>query len=248
MANEKQRLTEKRQALAKSEMDKRMADLVKFSQSFKVLLSRLQFPHLNYQQLNKPIPDDLVPILAKDEDKQKQIREKSNKDANSSQARNIGSSVSTHSVPARGPHITTAKVVEAGRKTAATATSTTKASTQATGIAASATNKAEATKPTKPVMFIQPIPPFKGSKRQSLQPSSNANGASNGTNAAQVSVATKAPVPNAPANRLNAGLNVKASTFNPRAVAFTPVGFFKKIPVVVSHPVRLSSGRSFSWT
>lgn len=36
VANEKQRLTEKRQALAKSEMDKRMADLVKFSQSFKV--------------------------------------------------------------------------------------------------------------------------------------------------------------------------------------------------------------------
>ncbi|KAJ3876489.1 hypothetical protein F5051DRAFT_411285 [Lentinula edodes] len=207
VANEKQRLTEKRQALAKSEMDKRMADLVKFSQSFK---------------LNKPIPDDLVPILAKDEDKQKQIREKSNKDANSSQARNIGSSVSTHSVPARGPHITTAKVVEAGRKTAATATSTTKATTQAAAVAASVINKAEATKPTKPMMFIQPIPPFKGSKRQSLQPSPNANGASNGANAAQVSVATKAPVPNAPANRLNAGLNVKASTFNPRAVAFTP--------------------------
>jgi hypothetical protein len=36
VTNEKQRLTQKRQALVKSEMDKRMADLIKFSQSFKV--------------------------------------------------------------------------------------------------------------------------------------------------------------------------------------------------------------------
>ena len=43
-------------------------------------------------QLNKPIPDDLVPILAKDEEKQKQIREKSTKDAESAQARTIGPS------------------------------------------------------------------------------------------------------------------------------------------------------------
>ncbi|KIK61053.1 hypothetical protein GYMLUDRAFT_243735 [Collybiopsis luxurians FD-317 M1] len=50
VTDEKRRLIEKRQALVKSEMDKRMADLVKFSQSFK---------------LNKPIPDDLVPLLTK---------------------------------------------------------------------------------------------------------------------------------------------------------------------------------------
>lgn len=37
VTNEKQRLTQKRQALVKSEMDKRMADLIKFSQNFKVL-------------------------------------------------------------------------------------------------------------------------------------------------------------------------------------------------------------------
>ncbi|KAJ3734319.1 hypothetical protein DFJ43DRAFT_1064682 [Lentinula guzmanii] len=209
VANEKQRLTEKRQALAKSEMDKRMADLVKFSQSFK---------------LNKPIPDDLVPILAKDEEKQKQIREKSSKDANSSQARNIGASITTHSVAARGPHITTAKAAEDGRKPAASAAGPTKTTTQAAGTAASqkpAANKTEATKPTRPSMFIQAIPPFKGSKRQSLQPSPHANGTPNGANAAQSSVPTKAPAPSAAANRLNAGLNVK-SAFNPLAVAFTP--------------------------
>ena len=38
VTNEKQRLTQKRQALVKSEMDKRMAELVKFSQSFKVCI------------------------------------------------------------------------------------------------------------------------------------------------------------------------------------------------------------------
>jgi len=36
VTNEKQRLTQKRQALVKSEMDKRMAELKKFSVNFKV--------------------------------------------------------------------------------------------------------------------------------------------------------------------------------------------------------------------
>ena len=36
VTNEKDRLMKKKQALMKSEMDKRMAELVKFSQSFKV--------------------------------------------------------------------------------------------------------------------------------------------------------------------------------------------------------------------
>ena len=110
MTNEKQRLTQKRQALVKNERDKRMAELLRFSQSFKVRpipplsasrplrlltssLSRLA-PRAGpapdpAPQLNKPIPDDLVSILAKDEDKQRQIREKSSRDAASAQARAI---------------------------------------------------------------------------------------------------------------------------------------------------------------
>ncbi|KAG1719146.1 hypothetical protein EDB19DRAFT_1787389 [Suillus lakei] len=75
VTNERQRLTQKKQALVKSEMDKRKAELLKFSQTFK---------------LNKPIPDDLVPILAKDEEKQRQIREKASQDAASTSARAIG--------------------------------------------------------------------------------------------------------------------------------------------------------------
>ncbi|KDR76155.1 hypothetical protein GALMADRAFT_139891 [Galerina marginata CBS 339.88] len=91
--DEKQRLTQKRQALVKSEMEKRMADLVKFSQSFK---------------LNKPIPEDLVPILAKDEDRQRQIKEKAKADASSTLARAIGPS--TPATASRGVAVAGAKV------------------------------------------------------------------------------------------------------------------------------------------
>ena len=41
VTTEKQRLTQKKQALVKNDMEKRVADLVKFSQSFKVCLSYL---------------------------------------------------------------------------------------------------------------------------------------------------------------------------------------------------------------
>ena len=51
-------------------------------------------------QLNKPIPDDLVPILAKDEEKQRQIREKSITYAQSAKARSIGvSSLTLNTCP-----------------------------------------------------------------------------------------------------------------------------------------------------
>ncbi|KAM6495307.1 hypothetical protein JOM56_009930 [Amanita muscaria] len=56
-------------------MDKKISELVKFGQSFK---------------LNKPIPEDLVTILAKDEEKQCAIRDKATQDAQSSGARSIG--------------------------------------------------------------------------------------------------------------------------------------------------------------
>ncbi|KAI3604541.1 pab1 binding protein [Moniliophthora roreri] len=202
VTNEKQRLTQKRQALVKSEMDKRMAELVKFSQSFK---------------LNKPIPDDLVPILAKDEDKQRQIKEKSTKDATSSQARNIGPSTS-HAVPARGPQLTSAKIVEATRKPSATPASNA-AAQKSTGT----TSKTETAKPSKPVMYIQPIPPFKGSKGKTAAP--GANGAAAPASASSQSPA-KPPTPSTGAANANAAarLNVNASSFrpNPKANAFTP--------------------------
>ncbi|CUA73378.1 putative protein C21B10,03c [Schizosaccharomyces pombe 972h-] [Rhizoctonia solani] len=75
VTNEKQRLAQKKQAIVKSEKEKRMAELVAFSQNFK---------------LNKPIPKDLVSILTKDTEKAKQIVEKSSQDAASAKARQIG--------------------------------------------------------------------------------------------------------------------------------------------------------------
>ena len=84
VSTEKDRLLKKKQALMKSEMDKRLSDLVSFSKSFK---------------LNKPIPDDLVPILAKDEDKQRLIKEKSSRDAEDTRARSIGISTTIAATP-----------------------------------------------------------------------------------------------------------------------------------------------------
>ena len=41
VTNEKQRLTQKKQALVKNEMEKRVAELVKFSQTFKVCITSI---------------------------------------------------------------------------------------------------------------------------------------------------------------------------------------------------------------
>lgn len=61
VGDEKQKYMVKKQALAKKEKDGRLADLLKFSQSFK---------------LKTPVPQDLVPILAKDKEKQEEIVQK----------------------------------------------------------------------------------------------------------------------------------------------------------------------------
>ncbi|KAG5644389.1 hypothetical protein DXG03_008617 [Asterophora parasitica] len=234
VTNEKQRLTQKRQALVKSEMDKRMAELVKFSQSFK---------------LNKPIPDDLVPILAKDEEKQRAIREKATKDATSAQARNIG--VTTPANAARNAQVAAAKISGPQRPALAPAAKTSAHGVApAPAIAAAVPKGAVTTKPTptgegavkKPAMVIQSIPPFKGPKtaRTSVSPPANgAPAASNGANNAKTNNNGRAaPVaapsgsnananPNAgglsPATAANR-LNVNASSFRPnaKANAFTP--------------------------
>lgn len=70
---EKQRLLQKK-AAPMVERDKLTMDLAKFSQTFKVgcvlLLDRLRLIiRMSITQLKKPIPDDLVPVLAKDEER-----------------------------------------------------------------------------------------------------------------------------------------------------------------------------------
>ncbi|KAJ7284976.1 hypothetical protein C8J57DRAFT_1709285 [Mycena rebaudengoi] len=235
VTNEKQRLQQKRQALVKSDMDKRMADLVKFSQSFK---------------LNKPIPDDLVPILAKDEDKQRAIKEKSTRDAASGQARNIGASSSPSTVPGapRGGPALGAKISpDSGRKPVPAAKANPPAAAAGkAGVAAKpaapAAAAAAAAAPTRAKpgisMVIQSIPPFKPKARQTSHPTANSARppnmptsattsalGSSSTVAAPAPAPVPAPAPASPNTAANAArLNVNASSFrpNPKANAFTP--------------------------
>ncbi|KAF5382099.1 hypothetical protein D9615_004336 [Tricholomella constricta] len=214
VTNEKQRLTQKRQALVKNEMDKRMAELVKFSQNFK---------------LNKPIPDDLVPILAKDEEKQRAIREKATKDAASAQARTIGATTPANA--ARGAQVAAAKI-SGPQRPALTPAAKTATNSVAPAQASVASKFAASTKPTptseaaakKPSMFIQAIPPFKGAKARQSSGPAPANGAPAANAATPPSASGSANAGNmSPATAANR-LNVNASSFRPnaKANAFTP--------------------------
>ncbi|TFK40356.1 hypothetical protein BDQ12DRAFT_680807 [Crucibulum laeve] len=227
VTNEKQRLTQKRQALVKSEMEKRMADLVKFSQSFK---------------LNKPIPEDLVPILAKDEDKQRAIKEKASKDASSSQARAIGAS--TPATASRGI-VPGAKISEAPRTKQTTGVPTSKPtqtpasaaqkpSAPAPAVTQQPKTAAPADKKQSNSIYIQPIPPFKGSK-PTRQAGAAAASAAAGVGSANRTTVVAAAAPTAASNpavapsvntntpavsgpvspSVNNKLNVNASSFRP---------------------------------
>lgn len=165
--------------------------------------------------MNQTIPDDLVVILAKDEDKQRQIREKASQDAASGSARAIGVTTTLSPSPSasRMPVSTTAKI-NAARTKAAVVPTVTKAPIAGTSASAA---KPVATKPVdlgkKPAvnMYIQPIPPFKGPKR-SPTPSHGTATQTNG-----------AAAPTSPTS--TARLNANASSFrpNPKANSFTPV-------------------------
>jgi hypothetical protein len=175
VANEKSRLTQKRQALVKLEMDKRVADLVKFSKSFK---------------LKQPIPEDLVPILTKDEEKQRLIKEKAKADAEAKEARAIGPSNPTQAsrgvvagatkMADRKP-VTAALAGKGGAGAAAAAATNglygkqpvinasaipaaaSKAQTPASGAASTGSKKIS--------MVIPAIPPFKGGPQTKAAPS-----------------------------------------------------------------------------
>ncbi|KAI0787704.1 hypothetical protein C8Q74DRAFT_1366536 [Fomes fomentarius] len=206
VSTEKDRLLKKKQALMKSEMDKRLSDLVNFSKSFK---------------LNKPIPEDLVPILAKDEGKQKAIKEKSTRDAEDARARAIGVS-STLTAPGARPAAAGSKGGADTARTAAVKSSGTSGTSN--------TMHKTATVPSKPSeqakkisMVIQPIPPFKG-RRSTTTPAApvpqQAGAASAIANGAPKPAAS--PLSPTAQNRLN----VNASSFRPNANVkpFSPGG------------------------
>jgi hypothetical protein len=166
--------------------------------------------------LNQTIPDDLVPILAKDENKQREIREKASQDAASGSARAIGVTATLNPSPSasRVPIPTSAKITAARAKQPVVAPAATKAPVAGTS---TSVVKPVATKPTElgkkqsVNMYIQPIPPFKGMKR-SPTPSRGTATQTNG-----------AAVPTSPTS--TARLNANASSFRPntKANAFNPV-------------------------
>ncbi|KIM39886.1 hypothetical protein M413DRAFT_19633 [Hebeloma cylindrosporum] len=236
VTNEKQRLTQKRQALAKSDMDKRMAELVKFSQSFK---------------LNKPMPDDLVPILAKDEERQRQIKEKAEKDAASGLA-----PTASRGLPVAGAKIVERKPVppalagKGGAAGAATASgvapapsgASTQKTLSAANAAASSSSGAMMGSAVKPAakavsavpssagakkinMVIQSIPPFKGGKAKA---SASASTSAAATPQASGAGANGTPAGNAPVNasktinQTNAH-RVRGATISPAAAAPSPI-------------------------
>ncbi|TCD69353.1 hypothetical protein EIP91_007909 [Steccherinum ochraceum] len=224
VTSEKDRLMKKKQAIMKSEMDKRMADLVKFSKSFK---------------LNKPIPDDLVPILAKDEEKQRLIKEKSSKDAESTHARSIGplaTTATSSNSSSNNPSLSrlAAPAAPNSAKPPSAVPAIVKASVgdakysaglASAGKSASAKADAAAAANKRISMVIQTIPPFKG-KRASIAPSvsipstSGANGANgpNGVQARPNPNAVNSPLSPTSQNRLN----VNASSFRPTTKPFSP--------------------------
>lgn len=215
--NERLRLEKKVKQMVKKEKDNRIADLLKFSQEFK---------------LNRPIPTDLLPILSKDEKKQHAIAERSKTEAESSNARAIGATVPVHHAAEHSPQGSTPPIVHVGKAD----TSQVKRPLAASGTTAipprlpvpPANASSTATKPTGSstsgsrvsTMVIQKIPPFR------KKPESNASAA-----AAASSSATDAAVPPASPTNSNTSasnafkFNAKASSFrpNPNASAFKSV-------------------------
>lgn len=238
----------------KSEMDKRMAELVKFSLNFKVWFRlSCMFKLIYFHQLNKPIPDDLVPILAKDEDKQQRIKEKSLLDATSMSARAIGAS--TPATASRGVAVAGTKMskltpplkpsgatmdnVGGGSSTANVTSGTSaaqKTSSSSTPTGANNTKGTNGSTVMKKIpIVIQDIPPFRGgpskSKTTVNTPRADTHdgmpGSASSGNVTKSMSPAEGPVPLSPTSASANKLNVNATSFRPtpKANAFTLIIF-----------------------
>jgi hypothetical protein len=181
--------------------------------------------------LNKPIPDDLVKILAKDEDKQRAIIEKSTKDAASTQARAIGATAALSATPAAIPPTPTgtSRVTPSTSGNVSGTGSTSSKLAASPSVVSTKAPTSTASKNARVNMVIQSIPPFKGKKSQSAAQSSNSTPqvttkpSGSGAGAQPTKSAEPAKADGA-ANKLN----VNATSFrpNPKALAFTPVIYY----------------------
>jgi len=199
------------------------------------------------------MPDDLVPILAKDEERQRQIKEKAEKDASSGLARAIGPS--TPATASRGLPVAGAKVVErkpvsqalVGKGGAAGATSVSGAAPVPVGASAqktlSAANAAASSSSSgatmgaavKPAVKSVPAVPSSTGKKismviQTIPPFKGAkakHSASASTSSAsatpQASGANGTPVVNTPVTASKTGIRAGGVTISPAAAAPSPI-------------------------
>lgn len=180
------------------------------------------------------MPDDLVPILAKDEDRQRQIKEKAEKDASSGLARAIGPS--TPATASRGLPVAGAKIVErkpvppalVGKSGAAGATSASGAAPVPGGASAqktlSAANAASSSSGATLAAAVKPaakavsaVPSSAGAKKismviQTIPPFKGSKVKPTSTSASATPQASGAgangtPVGNAPVNTGKTGIN-----------------------------------------
>jgi hypothetical protein len=163
-------------------------------------------------QLNKPIPEDLVTILAKDEDKQKQIREKASRDAASAAARSIGMTHSS-STPLPRP-VPASPPAQAKPKPAAPPAA-------AKPAPVNPAPKKDG-QPARIPMVIQKIPPFNATKTK------GGNASTGATATPDKEKETKggkekggSPTPSDPATKLN--VNASPFKLKPNAPSFKPV-------------------------
>lgn len=196
VTSEKNRLAQRKQAMVKTDMDKRKADLLKFSKSFK---------------LPRPIPEDLVPILAKDEEKQKAIVEKANAELQAAQQ-----------AQAQAKAAAAANAVTSTAATTKVASSPGQAAKPGAKPAATAPADSSAAPKPKGGMFIQEIPPFNRNKVRKPGTPAAPGTTPSGQPAAPAIQAT----PSSPTTaQATARLNANASVFKPNANApvFKPV-------------------------
>ena len=184
---------------------------------------------LTLWQLNKPIPGNLIPILAKDEEKQRAILEKAKAEVEASSA--VGSP----------------SAVNGARASIASPIGANPASANPAPLTAS-TSGGEVSKKVKTSMYIQPIPPSDQNQVRPRPPASASgtpaamNATTTGTPTSAGSSATLTPAAtgalvsptpshstsNANANNTGLHLNPNASAFrpNPTAPAFKLVRSF----------------------
>lgn len=180
--------------------------------------------------MNKPIPDDLVKILAKDEDKQRAIIDKSTKDAVSAQARAIGATAALSVAPAvnQPPLATANRVITSTSGNVSGTSSTSSKLVSSPSVVAAKVPTPTANKSSRINMVIPPIPPFKGKKSQPASQPSNTTAQSttkpsgSGASAQSAKAADAAKADGVP-NKLN--VNATPYRPNPKAPAFTPVIF-----------------------